>query len=83
MPRDWDVKKLGDIGTLQYGYTASAIKRSEGTHFVRITDLNDDGKIKWKSLPTCKIDPKEYEKYKLNKGDVLFAKSVLLQENEL
>jgi len=74
VPKDWEVVKLSEIGNLQYGYTASAIKRIEGVRFVRITDIDDSGKINWGSVPTCKIDKANYLKYKLNDGDILFAR---------
>jgi len=74
VPKDWEVVKLSEIGNLQYGYTASAIKRIEGVRFVRITDIDDSGKIDWGSVPTCKIDKANYLKYKLNDGDILFAR---------
>jgi type I restriction enzyme S subunit len=74
IPKDWDVKKFKDIGNLQYGYTASAIKKAGGIRFIRITDIDDTGKIKWESVPICKIDKNNYEKYRLRKGDILFAR---------
>ena len=74
LPKVWDVRKLAEVGNLQYGYTASAIKQSEGVRFVRITDIDDNGKIKWAFVPSCKIDNRNYLRYKLNEGDVLFAR---------
>jgi type I restriction enzyme S subunit len=74
LPKAWDVKKLAEFGNLQYGYTTSAIKLPDGVRFVRISDIDDYGKINWGSVPTCKIDEVQFKRYKLDAGDVLFAR---------
>jgi hypothetical protein len=41
----WPTKKLGEIINPQYGYTASAKEKGD-YRFVRITDIDEDGKLK-------------------------------------
>jgi type I restriction enzyme S subunit len=74
IPEDWEMVKLGDIGELQYGYTCAAMSKDTGIKFLRITDINDHGRVNWESIPYCKVGKNDYEKYKLNIGDVLFAR---------
>lgn len=74
LPADWESVKLGELGDLQYGYTTSTVKEDNGTKFLRITDINEDGSINWKQVPYCHIDSGEFPKYALQKGDILFAR---------
>jgi len=74
IPKEWEIIRLGDIGSLQYGYTASALKENTGIKFFRITDINDSGKINWDKVPYCKSDEANYRKYELEKGNILFAR---------
>lgn len=65
--------RLGDyIKLIQYGYTASASYNSNGVKFLRITDIQDN-KVDWKSVPYCDCDV--IEKYKLENGDIVFART--------
>ncbi|MEM2780565.1 MAG: restriction endonuclease subunit S [Candidatus Bathyarchaeia archaeon] len=73
IPKTWQTVKLGEIGNFQYGITTSAIKEDTGIKLLRITDITDEG-INWKEVPYCKISEAEFDKYKLNLGDVLFAR---------
>lgn len=69
----WTVKKLGEIATrIQYGYTESATVEEVGPRFLRITDIQN-GKVDWNTVPYCKCD--EFEKYRLNPGDIVFART--------
>ncbi len=59
------------VGKLTYGIAASAIDYDGKTRYIRITDIDEDGNLNddYKS-------PDEYdEKYLLNDGDILFARS--------
>ena len=56
----------------QYGFTASAKTEPVGPTFVRITDLQD-ANIRWETVPYCEC--REPEKYLLQTGDVLFART--------
>jgi len=75
IPMNWEVFKLEDLGTFQYGYTESAKDKKIGPKFLRITDIDlNKSKIFWGSVPYCKIDNKELKKYLLGEGDILIAR---------
>ncbi|WCP66940.1 restriction endonuclease subunit S [Vibrio tubiashii] len=71
--KEVEVKSLGDIGSFTYGYAAKAQETGDA-RFVRITDINNDGKLK-------PFEPKyvdilgENEKYLLRKNDLLMART--------
>ncbi len=74
MPAHWGVVRLGELGKLQYGYTASAIEEDTGMKFLRITDIKDGGQVDWENVPYCEIYQGDYGKYNLTIGDILFAR---------
>ena len=75
IPWGWEVKPLGELSQKpQYGYTASAKDEPIGPKFLRITDINKKAWIEWDSVPYCEIASKDFEKYRLMKGDVLIAR---------
>ncbi len=74
IPKEWNVMSLGEMGALQYGFTASAKKEDTGIKFLRITDIKEDGLINWTGVPYCEISESDFKKYKLNEGDILFAR---------
>ncbi len=89
IPEGWKVRTLGDLSHKpQYGYTASARDESVGPKFLRITDINKRAWIDWNSVPYCEITDKDFEKYRLRKGDVLIARmadpghGVLIEEDQ-
>ena len=70
-----ELKTLADIAeSVRYGYTASASQEPVGPHFLRITDIVPK-QIKWESVPYCTIDEKDVEKYRLQPGDVVVART--------
>jgi type I restriction enzyme S subunit len=69
----WKKALLGDIAAgIQYGYTESSTLEKVGPRFLRITDIQN-GKVDWNSVPYCKCD--DLEKYRLQSGDILFART--------
>jgi len=76
IPSDWKKSQLLDLCKKkpEYGANVSAIKRNDKLpRYIRITDLNDDGTLRdeeWKS-----IEEKNAEKYILNEGDIVFART--------
>ena len=73
--RPLELKPLAEIAeSVRYGYTASASKEPVGPHFLRITDIVPP-QIKWESVPYCTIDEKDVEKYRLQPGDVVVART--------
>lgn len=65
---------LAELGTLQYGLTASAVKTDSGIRFLRITDIDESGEIDWRTVPFCEATSNEIGKYLLGRGDLLFAR---------
>jgi len=69
----WQIKKIKELCKCpQYGFTASATDESKGPKFLRITDIQD-GNVNWNTVPYCLCA--EIEKYKLQSGDILFART--------
>ncbi|MDP8232004.1 MAG: restriction endonuclease subunit S, partial [Candidatus Zophobacter franzmannii] len=71
---EWEEKKLGEIAKIMYGYTAKSSFMSEGIKYLRITDIKD-GAVNWNNVPSCIISDDELLKYKLHKGDIVFART--------
>lgn len=75
IPAGWKVRTLGELSKkAQYGYTASARSEAIGPKFLRIADINKQAWIKWASVPFCEISAEDYEKYKVQVGDILIAR---------
>jgi len=74
IPAEWELSTLGSEGEFKYGYTTSATDKNTGTKFLRITDIRDDGRINWNSVPFAEVDGDNINKYILDQGDILFAR---------
>lgn len=74
--KKWKSSKILEISEKrpQYGYTASAQEIPVGPKFLRITDIQN-GQVDWDKVPYCKCNKKDFEKYKLEKDDILFART--------
>ena len=59
------------VGNLTYGSGASAIEYDGEVRYVRITDIDTNGNLKEEKFSPSEIE----EKYLLNYGDILFARS--------
>lgn len=70
----WVEKRLADLSRINYGYTESASAEKVGPHFLRITDIQDNG-VDWDTVPYCPIDASDLPKYKLADGDIVFART--------
>ena len=88
IPNSWEWVRLEDIILkIKYGYTASAETAGE-VKFLRITDIQNNS-VDWNSVPYCAISLEEYENYKLEKRDILIARTggtvgkTFLIENDL
>jgi len=71
---DCEKVKLNEIVQTQYGYTETASLEIIGPRFLRITDIAQKY-IDWANVPYCKISESDFEKYKLNSGDVVVART--------
>ncbi len=74
MPKGWEVKKLSELVRTQYGFTASATNENIGPKLLRITDVAN-GDINWDDVPHCAISEKDEDKYLLNNGDIVVART--------
>ncbi len=75
IPEEWEVVKLGNYSkNISYGYTDSANEKRIGPKFLRITDIQD-GYVDWSNVPYCNCSEKEFAKYKLIDGDIVFART--------
>jgi len=74
-PSGWKEVVLRDIcESIRYGYTAQAQDEPVGPQFLRITDIVPN-LIDWSSVPYCQIAPQDVEKYKLQEGDIVIART--------
>lgn len=74
IPKGWYSTKLVEIADSQYGYTASADYLIDGPKFLRITDISNNN-INWDSVPNCEITDREFDKYVLEAGDIVIART--------
>lgn len=72
---EWQASTLTDVcSSITYGYTASANLNGIGPKFLRITDIVPS-QINWDSVPNCVASNKDIEKYKLQNGDIVIART--------
>ena len=75
LPEGWVWTRLGEISIkIHYGYTARAKENNVGPKLLRITDIQNNS-VNWNLVPYCKIENFEREKYLLNEGDLVFART--------
>src|ERR1041385_2847733 len=75
LPNGWRRVAIKDMAdSIQYGHTASAVQREIGPRFLRITDIQD-GRVEWDAVPSCDIPANEIPKYRLARGDLVFART--------
>lgn len=73
MPKGWEIKKLGEIADVEYGFTDKAAE--EGYfRYVRITDINGNGELILTEKKYLKRS-KEAEAFLLQNNDLLMART--------
>jgi type I restriction enzyme S subunit len=70
----WEIRPLGSVSAINYGYTESASYDAVGPRFLRITDIQDD-RVDWETVPYCAISAANVPKYRLATGDIVFART--------
>lgn len=70
---DFEIVRLGDVATLEYGYTDIALDAGDA-RFIRITDISEDGFLKQDENKFIKLND-ESRKYLLQKNDLLVART--------
>jgi len=76
IPEDWRVDKLGDLCEVkgEYGINAPSVLFSERLPtYLRITDIDDDGKFKKENKTS--VDSSDYKNYLLKTNDIVFART--------
>ena len=74
IPESWRWVRWGDLSqSIQYGYNAPA-KTSGRIKMVRISDIQD-GEVKWDTVPFCEIKEADIPSYRLERNDILFART--------
>jgi type I restriction enzyme S subunit len=75
LPEAWCWATVEQIAeNIQYGHTESANEKPVGPKFLRITDIQN-GKVDWPSVPYCVCSEEEHNKYRLQAGDIVFART--------
>jgi type I restriction enzyme S subunit len=75
VPEGWDRKPLADLcESVDYGYTASASDQDVGPRFLRITDIVP-ASINWPTVPYCEIPDDRLERFRLQTGDIVIART--------
>jgi len=74
LPDNWILTDIESIcHDPQYGYTTSA-KSGGDIKFLRTTDITS-GQINWNTVPYCKKNPEDVEKYLLKNNDVVISRA--------
>jgi type I restriction enzyme S subunit len=75
IPQGWEVKTIADVcESVSYGYTASASREEVGPRFLRITDIVP-ATIDWANVPFCEVPEDKVQKYLLQRGDIVVART--------
>ncbi|MDD9196097.1 restriction endonuclease subunit S [Aliivibrio sp. S3MY1] len=75
VPNGWKIMSIGDF-TVEHkqGYYTKQQYESKGVLLARITDLGNP-KVNFCSMPKLDVSEKDYQAFKVCKGDFLFARS--------
>jgi type I restriction enzyme S subunit len=74
IPEGWEVKRLDELVTTQYGYTESSTEFPLGPKYLRGMDINKTSYIDWSQVPYCKISLEEKKNYCVKKGDIFIIR---------
>jgi type I restriction enzyme S subunit len=79
IPREWKIYKLGELALeMYYGLTAKAVNQLTGLRMLRTTDIKDNYRVDWDSLPYCEITDNRrsnIQKYLLRKNDLVVSRA--------
>ena len=74
LPEGWVWTKLGEVASdPQYGWTTSAAVHGK-LRLLRTTDITS-GYVDWTSVPFCKDEPPDIQKYLLHDGDIVISRA--------
>jgi type I restriction enzyme S subunit len=78
LPENWELKTLDDVvESSLYGCNPETGENIDGVPYLRISDIREDGGLRYSELPENARFEKEYdkEKYTLKDGDFVIARS--------
>jgi type I restriction enzyme, S subunit len=77
MKKNWPRKRLGEVllKKPQYGLTAKASLEKKKYRYIRITDITEEGRLKRDNFRYVNLNETDFNKYKLENGDFLIARS--------
>lgn len=76
IPKEWEIKVLGDLCQGKPSYGASVSSTDYDTNlprYIRITDISETGSLIDNDMKSCILD--NYDNYRLNIGEIVFARS--------
>lgn len=75
--KKWERRRLGEVllKSPQYGLTGVADRYEKNYIYIRITDIDDNGRVKKEDLRFIDLDKQTFKKYKVSEGDILIARS--------
>lgn len=75
VPENWTRISLGSVAKqVDYGLTASAVEKTDGPRFLRITDIQN-GRVDWDTVPSCDASAETLASNALQDGDIVFART--------
>jgi len=75
-PKDWKVVRIGDvISSSQYGTSQRSNNEMIGYPIIGMGNVTENGKLELCSLSYVDLSPAEFDKLKLEKGDVIFNRT--------
>jgi len=77
LPEGWKKDLLVNLCSKkpQYGYTATCVKEKVGPIYLRITDIDFKGNVDWNNVKFVDLPKEEHAKFKLEKGDIVIART--------
>ena len=75
IPEEWDLCEVSEVTEAhKQGYYTKDAYVDNGIRLVRITDLHNP-EIDYEAMPMLHISSRDFEQYKISRGDFLFARS--------
>ena len=80
LPESWVITDIGTLCTLiQYGLTATANNNSEGVLYLRISDIDDEGRAHLREPKYVPESVANIEKYGLAVGDIVIDDGIAIR----
>ncbi|MET3436069.1 restriction endonuclease subunit S [Sphingomonas sp. 1185] len=75
LPQGWVETTIGDTSeAIQYGLTCTSSRSGGSYRYIRITDIQNR-KIDWNAVPFADVSSDQAAPYRVEKGDLLFART--------